>query len=46
MIDRPNPHDMRPDYIPTEAMRLAMFRQSEETRDGKVAPFTEPETEH
>lgn len=29
-----------------EAIRLATFRQSEETRDGLVAPFPTPETSH
>ncbi len=46
MTERPNPRELRPDYIPSEAIRLATFRQSEETRDGQVAPFEAPETEH
>lgn len=34
------------DAVNDEAVRLATFRQSEETRDGRVAPFPKPETQH
>ena len=45
MIERPNPHALRDDYIPSEAIRLATFRQSENTRDGQLAPFQAPPIE-
>jgi len=42
VIERPNPHELRPDYIPSEAIRLATFRQSELTRGGYRPPFPPP----
>lgn len=45
MIERPNPHALRDDYVTSEAIRLATFRQSEETRDGQLAPFEAPPEE-
>lgn len=41
MIERPNPQELRPDYIPSEAIRLATFRQSELTREGRKPSFSE-----
>lgn len=39
MIERPNPHELRDDYVTSEAIRLATFRQSELTRGGYRPPF-------
>lgn len=42
MIERPNPHELRDDYVTSEAIRLATFRQSELTRGGYRPPFSPP----
>lgn len=44
MVERPNPREIREEQLIDEAIRLATFQQSENTRGGMVAPFPNTHT--